>query len=83
MSADEQPGLVPDGRPAAGPPAWVHLDWSRPPYRWDQQARPCRLCGKGAHMRDEHGRPCHKVCAEQAATTRAARAADRYQQRTM
>ena len=40
------------------------LDWKRhamgPPM-------PCRLCGQGALMRDEHGRPCHKVCAEKEA----------------
>jgi len=27
-------------------------------------ARPCRLCHRPAFCRDEHGRPCHKVCAE-------------------
>ena len=28
-------------------------------------AEPCRLCGRPAICRDENGRPCHKVCAEQ------------------
>ncbi|WP_344088991.1 hypothetical protein [Luedemannella helvata] len=27
--------------------------------------RPCRYCRRPAFMRDEVGRPCHKVCAEQ------------------
>ena len=27
---------------------------------------PGRHCGRGALMRDEHGRPCHKACAERA-----------------
>ncbi|NES28954.1 hypothetical protein GCE86_19645 [Micromonospora terminaliae] len=30
---------------------------------------PCRLCGRPALMRDAEGRPCHKVCAEQATQT--------------
>jgi len=33
---------------------------------------PCRICGSGAFMRDQHGRPCHKVCAENEATEQAA-----------
>jgi hypothetical protein len=27
-------------------------------------ARPCRICDRPALCRDEHGRPCHKLCAE-------------------
>jgi hypothetical protein len=27
---------------------------------------PCRICADPAMCRDEHGRPCHKTCAEQA-----------------
>ena len=27
---------------------------------------PCRICANPAMCRDEHGRPCHKTCAEQA-----------------
>lgn len=38
------------------------LDWSKhktgPP-------QPCRICGRNALMRDQHGNPCHKTCAEQ------------------
>jgi hypothetical protein len=32
---------------------------------------PCRLCGRPAICRDDDGRPCHKVCAEQPDTIRA------------
>jgi hypothetical protein len=31
-------------------------------------ALPCRICGRPAICRDEHERPCHKVCAEGHAT---------------
>jgi len=27
-------------------------------------ALPCRICGRPSILRDEHERPCHKVCAE-------------------
>lgn len=37
------------------------LDWSK--YKIGPLA-PCRVCGKGALMRDGRGDPCHKVCAE-------------------
>ncbi|MBN1170545.1 MAG: hypothetical protein JXA67_00025 [Micromonosporaceae bacterium] len=26
--------------------------------------RACRICHQPALMRDQHGQPCHKVCAE-------------------
>ena len=42
----------------------VGLDWHR--HAVGRQRLPCRLCGQGAFLRDEHGRPCHKVCAEAA-----------------
>ena len=32
-------------------------------------ARPCRICSRPAICRDEHTRPCHKVCAEQQPAT--------------
>jgi hypothetical protein len=32
-------------------------------------ARPCRICRTPAICRDEHGQPCHKVCAEHSLTT--------------
>lgn len=37
------------------------LDWHKHPVG---PRRQCRYCGKGALMRDDNGRPCHKVCAE-------------------
>ena len=43
----------------------VTLDWKRHAMG---PLMPCRLCGQGALMRDEHGRPCHKVCAEKEAS---------------
>ncbi|GII26497.1 hypothetical protein [Planosporangium mesophilum] len=47
------------------------LDWRRHTIGL---LRPCLLCHRPALMRDEHGQPCHKVCAEQAADrTRPAR----------
>jgi len=43
----------------------VFLDWRGhrvgPPL-------PCRICTTPAICRDEHGRPCHKTCAEAALT---------------
>lgn len=67
----------------ADQPQPVHLDWSKKPYRYDREAAPCRICGTGAHMRDEHGTPCHKICAEQEATARSARTTDNYETRTV
>lgn len=47
---------------------------TRPPaLNWSRHATgdpmPCRLCRRPALMRDAEGRPCHKVCAEQATPT--------------
>lgn len=41
--------------------AAVCLDWAD--HRAGS-AMPCRICAGVAHLRDELGRPCHKVCAE-------------------
>jgi len=35
-------------------------------------ARPCRICTRPAICRDDQGRPCHKVCAEQQHTAASA-----------
>jgi hypothetical protein len=45
------------------------LDWR---HHTIGPLRPCLLCQRPALLRDEHGRPCHKVCAEQATATPAA-----------
>jgi hypothetical protein len=42
------------------------LDWR---HHTIGPLRPCRLCHRPALMRDEHGQPCHKTCAEQTLTT--------------
>jgi hypothetical protein len=34
------------------------------PRHWAALALPCRCCRGNTHLRDEQGRPCHKVCAE-------------------
>lgn len=45
------------------------LNW-RDRKHWHPDKRPCRLCGKTTHLRDENGRPCHKVCAERSRANR-------------
>lgn len=47
-----------DDRGASTP---TGLDWSR--HRIGPLA-PCLLCGQPALLRDDRGRPCHKICAE-------------------
>jgi hypothetical protein len=42
----------------------VVLDWRDHPLCL--AAGVCRICGRPAWCRDENGRCCHKVCAEQA-----------------
>ncbi|MFK4243846.1 hypothetical protein ACI2KV_13300 [Micromonospora chokoriensis] len=46
-------------------------------FNWNKHAagdrQPCRLCGSGAFTRDQNGIPCHKTCAEDEATERAAK----------
>jgi hypothetical protein len=38
-------------------------DW-RDSQHWAQTPKPCRFCRKPTHIRDDYGRPTHKVCAE-------------------
>lgn len=54
----------------------VVLDW----HKHKLGARlTCRLCPQKALMRDEQGRPCHKVCAEREAADKASVAAASYE----
>lgn len=39
------------------------LDWGDRRH-WGGKPLPCRLCRKPALLRDDDGRPCHKICAE-------------------
>ena len=41
------------------------LDWHTHSVGPD---KPCRICAEPAMCRDQHGRPCHKTCAEAALT---------------
>ncbi|SCL43195.1 hypothetical protein GA0074692_6758 [Micromonospora pallida] len=43
----------------------------------------CRHCGGSTPLRDDEGRPCHKVCAEQALTTQLETATAAYQTSTI
>lgn len=42
------------------------LDW-RERRHWSEDRAQCRYCPELTHLRDVHGRPAHKVCAEEAA----------------
>lgn len=53
----------------------VVLDWRR--HQIGRRPGKCRLCDRPAWLRDAKGRPCHKVCAEAAATRAAAAYAGR------
>ena len=59
----------------SGPPL---LDWGHPRH-WSHTAKPCRYCGRDAHLRDSKGKPAHKVCAEAALAQQAADTAAAYQ----
>lgn len=39
------------------------LDW-RHSRHWSRRPARCLLCGRFTSLRDEHGDPVHKVCAE-------------------
>lgn len=71
-----RPREAPDaGAAAPRPGARLGLDWSKHDVG---RAAKCRLCGRPAWLRDENGKPCHKVCAEDELNRRAAAAAGRY-----
>jgi hypothetical protein len=46
------------------------LDWRDRAHWGGGRLAPCRHCRQPAFCRDEHGRPAHKVCAEQALTAK-------------
>lgn len=50
----------------------VVLDWRR--HKLGIRRAACRLCRRKTWLRDEVGKPCHKVCAEQAIERAAAAA---------
>lgn len=53
----------------------VVLDWRK--NKLGARPAACRLCGVKTLLRDENGKPCHKICAEQDIERRAAAAARR------
>lgn len=56
------------------------LNWNDSKH-WDYTGpKLCRYCETPTQMRDSHGSPAHKSCAEDALATQAAEAADAYQQ---
>lgn len=69
-------------RPRPQPPPSGVLDW-RDPSHWSWQARQCRYCPGLTNLRDSHGKPAHKTCAEAALQQQAADAADAYQNGTL
>jgi len=61
-------------------PAYVPgtlLNWSDRCH-WSERPRPCRYCGFDTQLRDSHGSPAHKVCAEDALALQAAEAQAAY-----
>jgi hypothetical protein len=50
----------------------VVLDWRDARLHWAPKLARCRRCKNGrTHLRDDDGRPSHKVCAEAAVNARA------------
>ncbi|WP_205314955.1 hypothetical protein [Nonomuraea lactucae] len=45
------------------------LNW-RDAKHWGGTRKPCIHCGRATPLRDDHDRPAHKVCAENAEATR-------------
>lgn len=48
---------------AQGDGRMTTLDWHAA-HHWGGTARPCIECGEPALLRDDRGRPAHKVCIE-------------------
>ncbi|MFJ4649502.1 hypothetical protein ACIP6Q_39210 [Streptomyces bobili] len=56
------------------------LNWTRSSH-WDYSGpRPCRYCEQPTQLRDSHGSPAHKTCAEEALATQAREAQAAYHQ---
>ncbi|MDH6460890.1 hypothetical protein M2302_001056 [Micromonospora sp. A200] len=68
---DQPPSPAPPQQTAA--PATAQPERTGSGLVWSSHATgdpaPCRICRRPALMRDGEGRPCHKVCAEQADQT--------------
>lgn len=62
------------------PPSGV-LDWSDSKRHWGPRRRPCRYCKGPTNLRDEEGRPSHKVCAEMRRAQQQAHAVQVYAER--
>jgi hypothetical protein len=59
------------------------LDWTSSSH-WDYSGpSPCRYCGADTHLRDSHGKPADKVCAEKALDQQHAEAAAAYGGQTL
>jgi hypothetical protein len=58
------------------------LNWQAPTH-WSWTAKPCRYCGADTHLRDSHGKPADKVCAEKALDQQHAEAAAAYGGQTL
>lgn len=48
---------------AQGHDGMTALNWHEA-HHWGGNARPCIECGEPALLRDDRGRPAHKVCVE-------------------
>ncbi|MEW2353064.1 hypothetical protein [Spirillospora sp. NPDC029432] len=51
------------------------LNWRNAAHWGGGRHLPCIHCRRGAFCRDDHGRPCHKTCAEAVSASRAEQAA--------
>lgn len=58
------------------PPTGV-LDWTV--GHWAGHERPCRYCARPTPLRDQSGRPAHKVCAEEAIAQQVAEYAEAWE----
>lgn len=54
---------IPSPRPALAHTTAVILDWSAR-HHVAPAPGPCRVCRNSAYLLDDHGRHCHKTCAE-------------------
>ncbi|RLK13308.1 competence protein CoiA-like protein [Micromonospora sp. M71_S20] len=61
LACNQRGGLLPPLQGQRAGNQRAGLNWSKHAVG---EPQPCRICRKPAFMRDEDGRPCHKVCAE-------------------